>query len=143
MKKFVSGLLIGILITLSITTFAAVELKIMPNPYDVLINGDKADVTGYNISGSTYLKLTDFKQAGLDVNFNKDKKQIEIATPSSTSESTEPAPTSTTTNGGEAKVDKSITETKKPNPLEGIDTTAPVITGNGDEEDRAREENRK
>lgn len=159
MKKFVSGLLIGILIALSVTTFAAVELKIAPNPYDVIINGSKADVDGYNISGSTYLKLTDFKQAGLEVSFNKDSKEIEITTPSaqtteaiesapktipeSTPESIEPTPESTVsapveaeptpsiTDGGETKVDKPITESKK-RPLPEVDNSVPIIVVNGD-----------
>lgn len=81
MKKFISGFIIGILITLSITTFAAVELEIIPNPYKVLIDNKASDVKGYNINGATYLKLTDFVEAGLGVNFNKDTKQIEITTP--------------------------------------------------------------
>ncbi len=81
MKKFISGLIIGILIALSITTFAAVELEIIPNPYEVLIDGNNSDVKGYNINGATYLKLTDFVEAGLGVTFNKDTKQIEITTP--------------------------------------------------------------
>lgn len=83
MKKFVAGLLAGIILSLSLTTFAAVELNIIPNPYKVLIDGNESNVQGYNINGSTYLKLTDFVEAGLGVNFNKDKKQIEITTLSS------------------------------------------------------------
>ncbi len=86
MKKFVSGLIIGILVTLSISTYAAVELNIIPNPYTVLIDGKPADVQGYNINGGTYLKATDFIQAGLGVNFNKDTKQIEITTPSASAQ---------------------------------------------------------
>lgn len=76
MKKYISGLLTGIIIATSFTVFAAVQLKVIPNPYPVLVNGTKANVQGYNINGSTYLKLSDLKVAGLDAKF--DKKQITI-----------------------------------------------------------------
>lgn len=79
MKKFVSGLLVGILITLSITAFAS-GFNIIPNPYPVVVDGQKAEVTGYNINDSTFLKLTDFKLLGLDIKFNQTNKQIEINT---------------------------------------------------------------
>lgn len=78
MKKFFAGLITGIIIAISFTTYAAVQLKVVPNPFPVFINGDKAQVDAYNINGSTYFKGTDFKAAGLDVEYNKDKKQIEV-----------------------------------------------------------------
>lgn len=133
MKKFISGLLIGILITLSITTFAAVELKVIPNPYTVLIDGKAADVQGFNINGSTYLKLTDFVEAGLGVNFNKATKQIEITTPAvSAAESTTNQPD--TTKEGET-VNKQSTETITSNPQKKADSSYPNITVNGSQED--------
>ncbi len=76
MKKYISGLLTGIIIATSLTTFAAVQLKVVPNPYPIFINNSKANVQGYNINGSTYLKLSDLKVAGIDAKF--DKKQITI-----------------------------------------------------------------
>ena len=140
MKKFVSGILIGILLTLSITTFAAVELQVIPNPYKVLIDGKSSDVQGYNINGSTYLKLTDFVEAGLGVNFNKSEKQIEISTPAVNATESITNKPADTTKEGELKVDTQTNETKKPKLPTGADTSAPVITGNGDDDDRIREE---
>lgn len=78
MKKFLSGLIVGLLISVSLTAFAAVQLKVVPNPYPVYINNVKSNVSGYNINGSTYLKTTDLKPAGLDIAYNKNKKQIEV-----------------------------------------------------------------
>ena len=37
-------------------------LKVTANPYPVLINGTKTDISGYNINGGTYLKLIDLKR---------------------------------------------------------------------------------
>lgn len=122
MKKFVSGLIIGILLTLSITTFAAVELEIIPNPYKVLIDGKTADVHGYNINGSTYLKLTDFVEAGLGVNFNKDTNQIEISTPSTTTEQKEGESVEKQPSNSSNKTQPNTSATK-PETLEVIDVT--------------------
>ncbi|ACL77324.1 hypothetical protein [Ruminiclostridium cellulolyticum] len=78
MKKFLSGLITGLLVSVSLTAFAAIQLKVVPNPYPVFINNAKANVQGYNINGSTYLKLSDLKTAGLDAKYNNAKKQIEV-----------------------------------------------------------------
>lgn len=130
MKKFISGFLIGILITLSITTFAAVELNVAPNPFDVLIDGKTADIQGYNINGSTYLKLSDFVEAGLGVNFNKATKQIEIVTTKIQEQKA-----STTIEGGvtvnQDNTQQSTNESQN-NPLTGKDTKPPVVIGNGE-----------
>lgn len=80
MKKFVLGLLLGIITTFSVTVYAAVELKVIDNPFPVLINGQASEVEGYNINGYTYLKLADFKKAGLTIKFNETDKQIEVTT---------------------------------------------------------------
>lgn len=56
----------------------AAELIINPNPFPVIINGIETPVEGYNINGYTYLKLADFKKAGLTVKFNQTDKLIEI-----------------------------------------------------------------
>ncbi|MCR4430439.1 MAG: hypothetical protein NUV45_05385 [Tepidanaerobacteraceae bacterium] len=77
MKKFVSGLLTGIIIAAAFSAFAA-TLTVKPNTFPVIINGVKSIVDGYNINGSTYLKLTDLEKAGLKVVFNSAAKQIEI-----------------------------------------------------------------
>lgn len=76
MKKFFAGLITGIIIAISFTTYAAVQLKVIPNPYPVFINNTKANVQGYNINGSTYLKLSDLKSAGLDVKFADSKINV-------------------------------------------------------------------
>lgn len=89
MKKYISGLLTGIIIATSLTTFAAVQLKVVPNPYPVLVNGTKTNVQGYNINNSTYLKLSDLKSAGIDARYNKDKKQIEVKSFTSSDSTTE------------------------------------------------------
>jgi hypothetical protein len=80
MKKFISGLAVGLILSLSLTAFAAVKLNVVPNPYPVLIDGKKADVNGYSINGSTFLKLTDLKAAGINAEFNKKEKRIDITT---------------------------------------------------------------
>jgi hypothetical protein len=68
MKKYLSGLLTGIIVSLSITVFAA-EFNIIPNPYPILIDGVQTEVEGYNIDGSTFLKLKAFEKAGLEIAF--------------------------------------------------------------------------
>lgn len=68
MKKYLSGLITGIIISLSITVFAA-EFNIIPNPYPILIEGTKTHIEAYNIDGSTYLKLKDLEKTGLSVKF--------------------------------------------------------------------------
>lgn len=82
MKKFISGLITGIIVCLSLTTFAAVSLNVIPNPYSVLINGHKTQVDGYNINESTYLKLRDFEKAGLKVDFQNNNILITSQTQS-------------------------------------------------------------
>lgn len=77
MKKIVFGLILGIFLSSGIV-YGAVELKVVPNPFPVIINGDAAEVEAYNINGYTYLKLRDFEKAGLIVKFNETYRQIEI-----------------------------------------------------------------
>lgn len=80
MKKYFAGLITGIIIAISFTTYATVQLKVIPNPYPVFINNTKANVQGYNINGSTYLKLADLKATGLNVKFADSKITIASAT---------------------------------------------------------------
>jgi hypothetical protein len=80
MFKRLQGFIIGFMVCALLfggVAFAA-ELNIVPNPFPVLINGSPATVEGYNINGYTFLKLGDFKQAGLVVKFNETDKVIEI-----------------------------------------------------------------
>ncbi len=90
MKKYISGLLTGIIIATSLTAFAAVQLKVIPNPYPVFVNGTKANVQGYNINGSTCLKLSDLKIVGIDAKYNKDKKHIEVKSAAGSTTKAEP-----------------------------------------------------
>lgn len=78
-KQLILGTVIGLLF-IPITAFATINLNIATNPYPVIVNGIETDVDGYNINGSTYLKLKDFEKAGLEVNFNSNNKQIEVST---------------------------------------------------------------
>ncbi len=78
MKKFISGLIVGLLVSVSLTAFA-VQLKVVPNPFPVFINGSESKVDAYNINGSTYLKLADLKTAGLDVKFADSKINVTSA----------------------------------------------------------------
>ncbi|HEX2925073.1 MAG TPA: hypothetical protein VHP38_02245 [Ruminiclostridium sp.] len=94
MKKYIAGLLSGIIIAMSVTAFAAVELKVIPNPYPVMIDGTKADVQGYNINGSTYLKLSDLKVTGLNAKFAN--KQITISKAQESTETTKDGTTKMT-----------------------------------------------
>ena len=94
MLRRLQGFIIGLIASALLfggVAFAAAELNVVPNPFPVLINGILATVEGYNVNGYTFLKLADFKQAGLTVKFNETDKQIEItsvqavAAPSNTS----------------------------------------------------------
>lgn len=78
-KNMLIGFIIGVILCLGVPVFAA-ALNVVINPYPVLIDGVKTSVEGYNINGFTFLKLADFKKAGLEVKFNEAKKQIEITT---------------------------------------------------------------
>lgn len=101
MKKYIAGLLTGIILSLSLTTFAAVKLEAIPSPFPILIDGIKSTIEAYNIKGSTYIKLADLKAAGVDANFNSEKKQIEIKTIDGSTTIAEPAiPESEKTNSG-------------------------------------------
>ncbi len=82
-KQLILGTVIG-LIFIPITAFATINLNIATNPYPVIVDGIETDVDGYNINGSTYLKLKDFEKAGLEVKFNSDNKQIEVSTSAGT-----------------------------------------------------------
>lgn len=88
MKKIVFGIILGMFISSGIAV--AAELKIVPNPFPVFIDGKKASVEGYNINGSTYLKLRDFEKAGLKIYFDEEKRQIEVTTKETATEAKAP-----------------------------------------------------
>ena len=77
-KQFMIGFLVGALLFSLSPVFAEGELNIINNPFPILINGQVAEVEGYNINGYTFLKLADFGKTGLVVKFNETEKRIEI-----------------------------------------------------------------
>lgn len=78
-KHMLIGFVLGLIVCIGLPVFAE-ALNIVLNPFPVLINGVETEVEGYNINGSTFLKLADFKKAGLTVKFNETDRQIEITT---------------------------------------------------------------
>lgn len=94
MKKYIAGLITGIILSLSFATFAAVQLKVIPNPFPIFVDGVNAEIDGYNINGSTYIKLADLKKAGVEAKFDSTKKQIEISSVAESTTNAEPTITS-------------------------------------------------
>jgi|GEM_PF-809002 hypothetical protein len=87
MFKRIQGFIIGFIscaVILGGVAFAATELSVKPNPFPVLINGTETTVEGYNINGYTFLKLADFKKAGLTIKFNETDSRIEVTTTQNT-----------------------------------------------------------
>lgn len=117
MFKRLQGFIIGVMFCLLMggAVFAA-ELNIVPNPFPVFFNGEKVDVAGYNINGSTFLKLIDFQKLGLQVSFNSEKKQIEVGEGTQTAVGTNPAPESIPA-GEENSVNDTQTITQAPDGL--------------------------
>lgn len=76
MKKFICGLIIGIIIS-SLVGVCAVN-SIYKNPYKILVNGEEKQIQGYNIDDYSYFKLRDIADAvgGFDVYFNNDTIQL-------------------------------------------------------------------
>ncbi len=68
-KQTVMSFILGGIVFSSVGIFAATELSILPNPYPIVVNGEKADVEGYNIEGRTYLQLRDMTEV-LDTTLN-------------------------------------------------------------------------
>jgi hypothetical protein len=92
MKKFIIGFIVGALMFSIIPVMAQEGLTVVPNPFPVLIDGEIAEVEGYNINGYTFLKLADFGKAGLTVKFNETDKQIEISSTKKAVITPEPIP---------------------------------------------------
>lgn len=82
MKKFISGLIVGIMIMVSMSVFAD-SLNVKTNPFPVLVNGVRQAVDAYNINGSTYIKLSDVAKAtegAVNVKFDGESQVININT---------------------------------------------------------------
>ena len=76
MKKFICGLIIGVIIS-SLVGVCAVN-SIYENPYKIFVNGEEKQIQGYNIDDYSYFKLRDIADAvgGFDVNFSNDTIQL-------------------------------------------------------------------
>lgn len=76
MKKFICGLIIGVIIS-SLVGVCAVN-SIYENPYKIFVNGEEKQIQGYNIDDYSYFKLRDIADAvgGFDVDFNNDTIQL-------------------------------------------------------------------
>ncbi len=69
MKKFISGLIVGILITTTFAVFAS-SYNVVPNPFKVIVDGNDKGQIGYLIDNSTYLPLRQMGEIiGKDVDF--------------------------------------------------------------------------
>ena len=69
MKKFICGLIIGVIIS-SLVGVCAVN-SIYENPYKIFVNGEEKQIQGYNIDDYSYFKPVSYTH--LDVY----KRQIE------------------------------------------------------------------
>lgn len=74
-KSFLSGLIIGICISVIIPVLAEQLYEARDNQFPVLVNGKTANIKGFNIDGSTYFKLRDL---GAYVGFDTDFEDGEI-----------------------------------------------------------------
>lgn len=72
MKKFISGMMCGAILFSAIA--AANEIVAVISPQNIILDGNKADITAYNINGNNYFKLVDLAKA---VDFNV---QYDLAT---------------------------------------------------------------
>lgn len=119
MKKIISGLIMGMLITLSINVFAAGELLINPNPFPIHVDGQEQNLEAYNINGSTYIKLSDIPKATnnvLEVKFDQENKRININTQKDTE-----ANISLQNTEGEEKVSEIVEQTPDGLPVQYFD----------------------
>lgn len=82
MKKFASGLIIGTMITVSMSVFAD-NIVVKENPFPIMVDGARQAIGAYNINGSTYLKLKDVAkvtEGAVNVSFDGEKQVINIDT---------------------------------------------------------------
>lgn len=79
LKKFVCGLLIGVIISGLVGVYAVNQ--IYDNPYPIYVNGEPKQIQGYNIDGYSYFKLRDIAQATnkFNVDFQNDNVIIDTS----------------------------------------------------------------
>lgn len=77
-KQTLVAFILGAILFGGIGVYAVEELRVVPNPFQVEIDGQASTVDAYNINGYTYLKLADMRQTGLKVVFNETDSIIEI-----------------------------------------------------------------
>jgi hypothetical protein len=108
-KQTFASFILGGLLFSGFISMANENLQIIPNPFPILVNGEKVDVEGYNINGSTYLKTRDTANI-LDADIDFKDKTIYIET---SDETTSPDPQITP---NESEVKPVVTTTTlKPN----------------------------
>lgn len=83
MKKYISGFIGGLIVAFSVSVFAASQFSIAG--FKIFVNGNEyknADKPAVVIDGSTYLPLRALGETlGTKVNWNVEKKQVEIGEP--------------------------------------------------------------
>ena len=79
LKKFVCGLLVGVIISGLVGVYAVNQ--IYDNPYSIYVNGEQKQIQGYNIDGYSYFKLRDIAQATnkFNVDFQNDNVIIDTS----------------------------------------------------------------
>jgi hypothetical protein len=83
MKKFILGLIVGLMIP--IATVYATEYTIIQNPFPIYVDKEQQDVDALNINGSTWLRLGSVGGVlGVSVLFDEVNNQINITTEEST-----------------------------------------------------------
>lgn len=82
-KQFIAGFVTcAILLSfIFIPGYAEDVLKVLANPFPIVLNGETIKVDALNVNGSTYMKFVDIaKCLGTPVTFNNELKQIEVNT---------------------------------------------------------------
>lgn len=84
-NKFTLGFIIGGIICGGIGAIAT-EYIVNPNPYPIYVDGQPAEIEGYNINDKTYFQLRDIgEEIGFDVDFINDTIIVSPSTPTPTS----------------------------------------------------------
>lgn len=82
MKKTVAGFVAGVVAASAVSVFAA-SISATENTFKVTVNGNEANIAGYNINGSSYFKLRDVADAvgGFSVGFENNTITITTNAP--------------------------------------------------------------